>query len=123
MWVYLPTLLLIVLAGIDVYHSIQFRGFIKTFANEVDSRAGIVALEATNILERGGKYYGWRWAYPTTSLLLRADESKAIILNAKDYHGYQPFDPITPLPDLRSLQSRSDTLNSWNSCNVLLPLV
>ncbi len=101
-FVYLPILLMILLAAIDVYHSVQFQRFIENFATEVNSRTGVVALEATNILERGGKYYGWRWTYPTTSLLLRADESKAIILNAKRYHGFQPFDPETALPDLRS---------------------
>ncbi len=102
MWTYLPLFLMIVLAAIDVYHSVQFRRFAEDFAAEIDSRRGIVALEATNILDQGGKYYGWRWTYPTTSLLLRADETKAIILNANDYHGFQPFDPQTSLPDLRS---------------------
>jgi len=102
MFIYLPILLIILLAAIDVYHSVQFQRFIRNFATEVNSRTGVVALEATNILERGGKYYGWRWTYPTTSLLLRADESKAVILNAKRYHGAQPFDPETALPDLRS---------------------
>lgn len=102
MFIYLPILLMVFLAAIDVYHSLQFRRFIGNFAAEVDSRTGVVALEATNILERGGKYYGWPWTYPTTSLLLRADESKAVILNAKGYHGFQPFDPEVALPDLRS---------------------
>jgi len=100
MFIYLPILLMVFLATIDIYHSVQFRGFIENFAAEVDSRTGIVALEATNILERGGKYYGWGWTYPTTSLLLRADESKAVILNAKGHHGLQP--PEAALPDLRS---------------------
>lgn len=100
MLIYLPILLMVFLATIDIYHSVRFRRFIENFANEVDSRTGIVALEATNILERGGKYYGWGWTYPTTSLLLRADELKAVILNAKGHHGLQP--PEAPLPDLRS---------------------
>jgi hypothetical protein len=35
------------------------------------------------------------------SLILREDESKAIILNPAWYNGYTLFDPRTRIPDMR----------------------
>jgi len=44
--------------------------------------------------------YGWPWTNPSISLLLREDASRSIILNARDYFGWQPFDPYAATPDL-----------------------
>jgi hypothetical protein len=99
-WFCIPTALVMELTVIDIYHSLEFRSFTGMLRNEVDSRRGLVALETTGILGRSTSKYGWSWSYPTMSLLLRKDASKAVILNSRDYRGWQPFDPQTSIPDL-----------------------
>jgi hypothetical protein len=100
-WFCIPTALVMELTVIDVYHSLEFRSFTGMLRNEVDSRRGLVALETTSIPEHSTSKYGWPWAYPSMSLLLRSDGSKGVILNSRAYKGWQPFDPQTSIPDLR----------------------
>jgi hypothetical protein len=99
-WFCIPTALVMELTVVDIYHSLEFRSFTGMLRNEVDSRRGLVALETTSILERSTSKYGWSWAYPSMSLVLRSDASKAVVLNSRDYRGWQPFDPHTSIPDL-----------------------
>ena len=88
------------LALIDIYQSFQFRSFVESIRNEVNSQSGLVALEATTIPASPGSNYDWHWTYPSMSLLLRSDASRAILLNPVD-NGWQPFDPTVAVPDLR----------------------
>ena len=99
-WFCIPMILVIELTVIDIYHSFAFRSFAESFRKEVDSRHGLVALETISIHEGWTSNYGWLWTYPSMSLLLRSDASKAVVLNSMDHTGWQPFDPQTSLPDL-----------------------
>jgi hypothetical protein len=100
LWLCIPMVLAIELALIDIYQSFQFRSFIESIRNEVNSQSGLVALEATTITASPGSNYDWHWTYPSMSLLLRSDASRAILLNPVD-NGWQPFDPTVAVPDLR----------------------
>jgi hypothetical protein len=99
-WFCIPVILAIELTVIDIYHSFEFRSFTEKFRKEMDSRGGLVALETISIHEGSSSNYGWLWTYPSMSLLLRSDASKAVVLNSMDHTGWQPFDPQTSLPDL-----------------------
>jgi len=96
----IPLSLLLILGFIDVKQSRRFDEFVACVRSEVNSRIGLVR-PADTILRRAGCVpYGWGWGYtyPSLSILLRQDASRAIILSP--IGGYQPFDPHVSVPDL-----------------------
>lgn len=92
-----PCVLFAALLTADVFHTYRYSRFVKEFRGFVNSNTGFYAIDDTEI---DARTYGWFWTYPSFSLLLRDDDSKAIILNRKDYKGWQPFEPRKSLPNL-----------------------
>ena len=98
----LPLATLTVLGIVDTRHSVRFDSFRRCFEREVNARSGFVWPEDTRLRTDPAceNRYGWPWTNPSISLLLREDASRSIILNARDYFGWQPFDPYAATPDL-----------------------
>ncbi|MBO9377389.1 hypothetical protein GG804_11480 [Sphingomonas histidinilytica] len=93
-------LFFVALAVSNMAYSLDYRAYLALFRNEVRSRSGLVAVEDTRLLDGRLARYGWIWAYPLMSLLLREKADQAIILNPRDYRGYEPFEVKDGVPDL-----------------------
>ena len=59
--------------------------------------------EANQLRDKG---YIWSWTNPSLSLVLRQDESKAIVLNRRNFRGWQPFNPKVNIPDISKYYSK-----------------
>lgn len=94
-WI-IPCVLFAGLLSADVYHTMGHARFIDRFETFVNANQGFHAIEETPI---DSEIYGWSWPQPSLSLLLREDADKAVILNRKDYLGWQPYQPTKSLPD------------------------
>ena len=85
----------------DMSLSLGYARYIADFRKEVDARTGLVPYELTPLRFRRDEILFSRvWTYPLMSLALRADGTKAVILNPNGFRGYQPFDPRQRIPDL-----------------------
>ena len=88
-----PLLALTVSAAPDVHHSIGWKRFLNSFEREVNAGTGLIPFEEANNHLKKEKLYGWRWTYPTMSVLLRHGPDHAIILNPESDKAWRPFDP------------------------------
>ncbi len=97
-----PMMIFVSLSVSNVVNSLGYFRYLNVFANEVTLRSGFIPLESTKLTDdRRDWRYGCPWTHPTLSLVLRKDSQQAIVLNPKEYKGWQPFDPVVWLPDLR----------------------
>jgi hypothetical protein len=95
-----PATLLVALLALDMRHSLGFSQYADCFRAEVTTSSGLVPFEATRLQDPECRpEYVWGWTNPSMSLLLRRDDSGAIVLN-REQHEWQPFDPFAGLPDL-----------------------
>jgi len=88
-----PLLALTVSAAPDVHHSVGWKRFLNSFEREVNAKTGLIPFEEANNHLKKEKHYGWRWTYPTMSILLRHGPDYAIILNPNSDKIWRPFDP------------------------------
>jgi hypothetical protein len=91
----LIVLLIFITLSIQLFtYTSGFYVWAKNYEAEVLNRSGLVPIENTSISKPiGNAVYTWIWANPSLSMLLRINNVGAIILNERDYQGWQPFDP------------------------------
>jgi hypothetical protein len=79
----------------------MYGNYLNTFRNELNSRTGFIAYEDSALrYDRNEQVFYRNWTHQLLSVLLRADSSKAIMLNEYNYNGFQGFyDPPRHIPD------------------------
>ncbi len=77
-----------------VMHQRNFFLWLTAFEKTVNAGSGLVAQEQVPLAKNPlNRLYGWAWAYPMMSLVIRRNGDAMILLNAADYQGWVPFDP------------------------------
>lgn len=78
-----------------VMHQRSFFLWLTAFEKTVNAGSGLVAQEQVPLAQNPlNRLYGWIWAYPMVSLVIRRDGDAMVLRNAADYQGWQPFDPL-----------------------------
>jgi hypothetical protein len=103
--VFLPAalglILIATLSAFDIGMSRDYARYIGLFSEEVNARTGLVPYEKAGVpFLIADRRFGWGWNTPLMSVVLRDNAGKAVILNPRNYRGYEPFDPRAKLPDL-----------------------
>ena len=94
----LPALMVVAL---DVNASLGWRGFLDRFCSVLTDET---ASSAVFLSSAAAQTFGWRWTYPTLSVLLRPAGSVAMVRNP-DPQQWQPFNPDRT-PDLDRYKTR-----------------
>ena len=100
LYVILPVFMLFAeCAFFDVQDSLAYHHYVDNFKNFVNRESGFIPLSTFRGQIEDDYLYGWCWTYPSMSLVLRHDTSKAIILATPACWTHQLFNPLTQLPD------------------------
>jgi len=75
----------------SAYLAYYHYNYIKDLRFIVNNNTGTVCIDDFPLKNRDK--YDWSWTFPLLSLLVRSDQSKAIISNSRQYKGWQPFNP------------------------------
>lgn len=83
----------------------------RQFETEVNSKTGLIPWEASSLSSsKLGKKFYREHSNPSLSVILRQDDTKAIILASVTYKGWQPFDPKIEIYEIPKYFTKSKTL-------------
>ena len=102
---------LVIVASLIIPYGVQLftvSEFFTLYHTTLAQRSGVIAIETTPLRDDRFDRFRWRWNNPTTSLVLRADTSQAIVINEPNDE-WQPFDPL----DTAEVARRIRMLPAW----------
>jgi hypothetical protein len=82
----------------DIYLTRTWSTYLDVVRNEVRSKDGVIAFEASPLSRHPYDLLVEAWILPSQSLAMRARRGDGIIAPPKDFRSWQPFPPAEPYP-------------------------